>query len=169
MLEDADLDRMEDGWETPISGLQEDPLDDFDQDGASNLHEYEAGTDPTDDADTPANIPSVIAFTDPADGATYLEGDDINFNVSFSDADFGAERMDFSRTASNSTPTIASIPTLTASGTTLPPVPTRLPRPRPTVTGPHLPLAPRSRLRFWRIPMATVCPISGKSPMDSIP
>ncbi|MBT64986.1 MAG: hypothetical protein CML13_17440, partial [Puniceicoccaceae bacterium] len=96
VLEDTDLDRMEDGWEiTHFLGLQEEPLDDFDQDGASNLHEYEAGTDPTDDADTPENIPSVIAFTDPADGATYLEGDDINFYASFSDADFGAERMVF--------------------------------------------------------------------------
>jgi hypothetical protein len=96
VLEDADLDRMEDGWETTnFLGLQEGPLDDFDQDGASNLHEYEAGTDPTDDTDTPENIPSVIAFTDPVDGATYLEGDDINFYASFSDADFGAERMVF--------------------------------------------------------------------------
>ncbi|MFW5729707.1 MAG: Ig-like domain-containing protein, partial [Spirochaetota bacterium] len=96
VLEDSDLDRMEDGWETThFLGLQEAPLGDFDQDGASNLHEYEAGTDPTDDTDTPVNIPSVIAFTSPADGATYLEGDDINFHTSFSDADFGAERMVF--------------------------------------------------------------------------
>jgi len=96
VLEDTDLDRMEDGWETThFLGLQEGPLDDFDQDGASNLHEYEAGTDPTVDTDTPDNISSVIAFTDPTDGATYLEGDDINFYTSFSDADFGAERMVF--------------------------------------------------------------------------
>jgi len=96
VLEDTDLDRMEDGWEAAnFLGLQEGPLDDFDQDGASNLHEYEAGTDPTDDTDAPVNIPSVIAFTDPADGATYLEGDDISFDASFSDADFGAEHMVF--------------------------------------------------------------------------
>jgi hypothetical protein len=96
VLEDTDLDRLEDGWEMEhFLGLQEAPMGDFDQDGASNLHEYEAGTDPTSDSETPINIPSVIVFTEPANSVTHLQGANINFSVAFSDADFGAERMEF--------------------------------------------------------------------------
>lgn len=102
VLADADLDRMEDDWESLyFAGLQEDPLGDYDQDGASNLHEYEAGTDPTDSNDTPVNVPSVVLFTGPVDGATYLQGDDIRFYASFDDPDFGAREWSFVQTGSS--------------------------------------------------------------------
>jgi hypothetical protein len=96
VLADSDLDRMEDGWEqTWFGGTQEVPLDDYDEDGASNLHEYEAGTDPTSTSDTPPNIPSVVTFTEPLDGFSMFQGDNIPLRATVSDSDFGVDVVEF--------------------------------------------------------------------------
>lgn len=93
---DADGDRMDDRWEeTYFGGIQEDPLGDFDGDGASNLHEFEADTNPDNDADTPPNIPSTVVITDPVDAFTVLEGDSIYLRSTVADSDFGVEYVDF--------------------------------------------------------------------------
>ncbi len=93
---DADGDRMDDRWEKQyFRGLQEGPLEDHDGDGASNLHEYEAGTNPDDDTDTPVNIPSTVVITDPVDGFSVLEGDSIYLRATVADSDFGVEYVDF--------------------------------------------------------------------------
>ncbi|MGB0373086.1 MAG: Ig-like domain-containing protein [Opitutales bacterium] len=96
VLPDSDSDRMDDRWEEEyFGGIQEDPLDDFDNDGASNLHEYEAGTNPDDDTDTPPNIPSTVVITDPADGLTVFDGDQVHFRATVADTDFGVEYVNF--------------------------------------------------------------------------
>jgi len=93
---DSDGDRMDDRWEqTHFGGIQEDPLDDFDSDGASNLHEYEADTNPDDNNDTPPNVPSIVVITDPVDAFTVLEGESIYLRSTVSDSDFGAEYVEF--------------------------------------------------------------------------
>lgn len=95
-IPDSDDDALDDRWEQYyFGGFQEIPLGDFDQDGASNLHEYEAGTDPDDDADTPANAASVISITEPTRDLTLLETDTQRLQATYTDSDFGADRIEF--------------------------------------------------------------------------
>ncbi|MGB0414731.1 MAG: Ig-like domain-containing protein [Coraliomargarita sp.] len=95
-IPDSDGDKMDDRWEQfYFSGTQEDPLGDYDQDGASNLHEYEFGFDPDDDTQTPQNISSDVTITEPDNNYTVLEGDTINFKATATDEDFGFERIEF--------------------------------------------------------------------------
>ncbi|MFM1768321.1 MAG: hypothetical protein RJA22_850 [Verrucomicrobiota bacterium] len=58
-LADADLDGLPDSYEAAYGGGALNPLEDADQDGASNLAEYLAGTDPT-------NAQSFLAVGEPA-------------------------------------------------------------------------------------------------------
>ncbi len=52
---DTDLDGMDDAWETTHFGdSNQTAEDDFDNDGSSNLEEYEGGSDPTDADDEPS-------------------------------------------------------------------------------------------------------------------
>ncbi|MDQ8205895.1 Ig-like domain-containing protein [Coraliomargarita sp. SDUM461003] len=95
-IPDADEDRLDDRWEQYFfGGLQEDPLGDYDSDGASNLHEYEANFDPTNSSSTPSNIPSVIEFTKPSSAISVLQGETVKFEVNFSDVDFGSDKIEF--------------------------------------------------------------------------
>jgi hypothetical protein len=60
---DTDGDGLEDARETTLfGGLGQGPLDDFDGDGIGNLAELNAGTDPTDAADSP--LVSFMAVSD---------------------------------------------------------------------------------------------------------
>lgn len=93
---DADGDRMDDRWEDQyFNGIQELAFGDHDGDGASNLHEHEAGTDPADGSDTPVNLPTTITLTQPAEGQIFTQGQSVNFGASVSDGDFGVESVDF--------------------------------------------------------------------------
>jgi hypothetical protein len=96
VLEDRDSDRMEDGWERSHFGdLSQDPLGDYDGDGAANLLEYDRGTDPTDANETPVNQPSIIVITEPVATSNHLEGRSITLHADVSDPDSELDRVDF--------------------------------------------------------------------------
>ena len=96
VLEDTDSDRMEDGWErTHFDDLSQEALGDYDGDGATNLLEYDRGTDPTDANDTPVNQPSVIVITEPEAGYTVFQGNYIYLRADVSDPDSELDRVDF--------------------------------------------------------------------------
>ena len=108
-LPDSDGDKMDDRWEQfYFSGTQEDPLGDYDQDGASNLHEYEFGFDPDDDTQTPRNMSSDVTITEPDNNYTVL-GDTLNFKATATDEDFGFERIEFWSNLQPGSPLISGI------------------------------------------------------------
>ncbi len=88
--DDQDADGMPDDWETEHGLDPGDPADadqDLDGDGFTNLEEFRAGTDPTDETshpELPNEPPSVTASADPTSGEAPLA---VGFQAAASDPD----------------------------------------------------------------------------------
>ena len=81
---DSDGDGLPDTWEQQYFGdLSHEPIEDADNDGYSNLEEYEAGSDPTDAASTPIQCATTVPddFTSIQDAANYVAITDFGGNV----------------------------------------------------------------------------------------
>tara|TARA_B100001971_G_scaffold215097_1_gene257428 strand:- start:10782 stop:18041 length:7260 start_codon:yes stop_codon:yes gene_type:complete len=97
ILEDADGDHMQDGWERTYFGgnLNQEPDGDYDGDGALNRLEYDSGTNPNDSEDFPSDASAIISLSAPTDGATAWEGEALALEAVATDTDTEIVRVEF--------------------------------------------------------------------------